>query len=410
MQDCDNLVSTQTVTAQSGKVLKPCPANTLSVTHRYSRNKWKAEIEEEKQQALKKLKQICREGKRSPRKDEYLKICQNIEKSYQQQDFTIAAKVALWEHSERNLNLLRTKGLVQLGDEQRRLALFKFIQSVQLDEFPELRLSGSDRVGINQWFELTNPELVAQYGSPFYTTTTEPVESDDCYPRKETPIETEQVIGINTEFWGAFVGGDHRLGHDLVFYMPESRFYFYDLVAGCYLSTSDEKVRLVASQALQRCAWGQESSLATMILERFRTKKLLDEIITKAKAVLAADRRFFDSRPRWKDTPIVPDVETKVVAFVKEQIEPAEGGILPLGDCLDQFESTTGLALGRKEATQKINVAIRELHDVGLRNDLTLPNGHGVAGWKGLRIRSSEPSGRSEELVSEQSAELSLAS
>ena len=372
-----------TIPVSTKAVLTPCPANILSVTHRYSRDKWKAEIEQEKQQALKKLKQTCREGKRSPRKDEYLKICQNIESKFQQRNYEIGAKVALWEYSERNLNLLRTKGLVQLGDEQRRLALFKFIQSVQLDEFPELRLSGSDRVGINQWFELTQPELVAQYGSPFYTTITEPVESDDSYPVQEAPIEPQNVVGINTDAWAALLGGDHRLGHGVIYYRPDSAFYYLDLVAGCYVPTSDEKVRLVASQSLQRCAWGQESNLATILLTTFRTKKVLEEMITKSKTILATDEGFFtepNALPRWTGGKNATDADAGVVSFVEEQIESAEGDILSLGDCLNQFESVSTTTLSRKETSQKINDAIRELHGVGLRNDLIL-KGRQVKGW-----------------------------
>ena len=145
----------------------------------------------------------------------------------------------------------------------------------------------------------------------------------------------------------------------------------------------------MASQSLQRCAWGQESNLATILLTTFRTKKVLEEIITKSKTILATDEGFFtepNALPRWTGGKNATDADAGVVSFVEEQIESAEGDILSLGDCLNQFESVSTTTLSRKETSQKINDAIRELHGVGLRNDLIL-KGRQVKGWNGLKLR-----------------------
>jgi hypothetical protein len=89
-----------------------------------------------------------------------------------------------------------------------------------------------------------------------------------------------------------------------VFYVPESTFYFFDIVVGYYVLTTEEKVRLVLSQSLQNRAWGQGVGVAPTMLNEFRKKKVVDEIIAKAKALLAAEVGFFtgpEAQPRWGD-------------------------------------------------------------------------------------------------------------
>ena len=108
--------------------------------------------------------------------------------------------------------------------------MMRFVQRLDYSKFPEIDESMS-KIGPNAYFELSRPQLVADWGYPFYSTVVE-------------GIQQEKIIGLNSDFWAAFMGGDKRLGHDLVFFIPESRFYFFDLVVGCYVPTSEEKVRL----------------------------------------------------------------------------------------------------------------------------------------------------------------------
>ncbi len=108
--------------------------------------------------------------------------------------------------------------------------------------------------------------------------------------------------------------------------------------------------------------------------------------------LLAAEAGFFngpDAKPRWKDTRQNDQAESTITTFVKEQVEPAEGQILPLGECLLQLGEKGELALSRKEKTEKINEVIRDLFQKGLRNDLHLPDNRQVSGWKGLKLRET---------------------
>jgi hypothetical protein len=205
----------------------------------------------------------------------------------------------------------------------------------------------------------------------------------------------EEIIGINTDFWAAMLGGDERLMHDCVFSAHESRFYYFDLVLGCYVTTTEAKVALWLSQSIQQRAWGQDVATATMILDKCRTKKLLDEILNKAKAILAADENYFDgpdARPRWGHKPKVNPVEV-VTSFVQEHVEPADGFVMSLAECLEHLERTCPVGLARKDTVQTVNAAIRAQFKRGLRHDLVLENGRGSYGWKGLRLRVSRGGG-----------------
>jgi hypothetical protein len=366
---------------QNHEVLRPNPDLTYFQHLNYSDDRYGNAIRHEIQQKWVQLNQ----GKSpDPIKNErgYKRIAQQVHAKFQQLHREHRARTLLWMQSERTLNLLRTKGLTpNPTQDQVDEAMLRFVQRLDLSRFPEIEES-LPQLGPNQYFELSRPQLVADWGYPFYSTVVE-------------GTRQKRIIGLNSDWWAAFLGGDHRLGHDVIYFVPESRFYFLDVVLGCYVPTSEGKVLLWASQSLQSRAWGQEASVATTILVNFRTKKVMDEIISKAKAVLAAESGFFngpDARPRWKDTRQNDQVESIIATFVKDEVEPAEGQILPLGECLLQLGEKGELALSRKEKTEKINDAIRDLFDKGLRNDLKLADGRGVKGWHGLRLRVSSGS------------------
>jgi len=317
------------------------------------------------------------------------KITQQVKDKYHQLHREHRARTLLWLQSERTLNLLRSKGQMPTPtQDQVDQAMLRFVQGLDLNRFPEIDES-FPCVDPNHFFEISRPQLVADWGWPFYTTVVE-------------GSQQEKIIGINSDWWGAFLGGDHRLGHDVVFFVPESQFYAFDVVLGCYVPTTDDKMRLWASQSLQNRAWGQDASLATTILQEFRTRKVFDTIITTAKAILAADESFFhgrDARPKWGGVPKPGEVQVIVDTFVKEQVEQADGGIMPLGDILLQLGKTSAVSANKKELTQTVNDSIRSTFNRGLRNDLRLPDNRTVAGWKGLRLRVAETSKNEDNLV-----------
>jgi hypothetical protein len=363
---------------QPREVLRDNPDLTYFKHLSYSDDKYNSAIRQEIQE---KWIELNKGKDRDPVTNEggYRKITKLVKAKYQELHRQHRARTLLWMQSERTLNLLRTKGQTPTPtQDQVDEAMLRFVQRLDLGRFPEIDES-LPQLGPNQYFELSRPQLVADWGYPFYSTVVE----------QGGQPTGERIIDINSDFWGAFLGGDHRLGHGVVYFVPESRFYVFDLVLGCYVPTSEEKMRLWLSQSLQSRAWGQDATLASMILEKFRTKKVMDEILNKAKAVLAADAGYFqsDARPKWGGVPKPGEVQVIVDTFVKEHVEQADEGIMPLGECLLQLGKTSAVSLDRKQLTLKVNDAIRSTFNRGLRNDLRLPDDRVVAGWKGLRLR-----------------------
>ncbi len=367
--------------ALTREILRPCPDVFLCRHLNYSEEKYRDTINAEIKQGWLALN----DGKsRDPITNDraYRKVTQRVEAKYRQLHREHRARTLLWLQSERALNLLRTKGLTPTAtQDQVDEAMLRFVQQLDLTQFPEIDES-MPYLDPNEYFEVSRPQLVADWGYPFYGSVVEQGAQHDSPSTKET------IIGINTEFWAAFLGGDKRLGHDCVFLTSQSQFFFMDLTAGRYVPTSDEKVRLSLSQALQMRAWGQPEAVATTILEKFRTKKVMDEVLSKAKTILSADDGYFDARLRWGQKPKVNPVEV-VTSFVQEHVEPADGYVMSLAECLEHLEKTCPVGLARKETVQTVNAAIRERFKKGLRHDLILGDGRGSHGWKGLRLRGS---------------------
>ena len=352
--------------------------------------------------------------------DDIALIRKEVEADYQ----TLLSKeqkvMALWMQSERLLRILRTKGLgPELTGTAEARALERFVSHIDGQFFPELNKDGLLYIGPrpaesicktsrpgspNDYFVQTHFGLVTSYGLPFYSCLARqaaPQPEDrlidmrtgqDCL----RPMPThENLIGINSDFFAAFLGGDKRFGHDVVYVVKEDSFYFYDLVANCYLPTSKDKIRLWLSLTLQERAWGQNLDTATMILNTFRTKQVLDGVIAKAKALLAVDAGFFsapNAKPRWeaaRESTTNAACATSAVEFVRVWVESAEGSILTAAAVLERFRNHTGESGSSGSFRRQLDQAMKVVHGRTLRKDLTQPNGSCVASWKGLRLRAT---------------------
>lgn len=349
------------------------------------------------------------EGRKVSGKEAY-EIKLHVRAKHQAQFIEKGIKLALWFQSERILFILRTRGLVAELDSsiinQRRI---DFIANLDLQQFPEADANSPLYLGVrplneedllsdyitsthftkgagpNQYFELISPGLVQEWGYPFFTS---------VKGGKGAGSPKECIVGINVDFFAAFLAGERRYGHDLVYLVPEQRFYFLDPLFQQYVPTSEEKLRLGLSQTLQQRAWGLELDQATLILNQFRSKQVFDEILGKAKALLATDRGFFDG-PQGKTRFIQKDqvadnIATKVREFIESEIAVDESSILTIKECLpalDSYLQKSGISRPvHKEIKLVVQSKIREIHKRGLRNDLILPDSRCVAGWRGLRL------------------------
>jgi hypothetical protein len=305
-------------------------------------------------------------------------------------------RMLLWRQSERRLKVLRIKGIGTVDEDKWRSASCRFMAEVPIDRFSECVLEAAPLCPIN-YYQHNFGDMVVQYGAPFdrILTKAAPHELDGTQyrPTQSSPLQ-EDLIGVNTEFFGALLGGDVRLGHDLIYYLPEQRFYFFDLMAGSYLPTTEEKLHVLLGLMLRERAAGQPPDVAALLLEKFRNKAVLIEIVAKAKALLAADVEFFTGavqRKKWGVQPTItataPDLAT-ALKFVQEWVEPAEGAIMTVQGCLTRFMAECGVSGADKQIFRKtLESAVEAVYDRRVRNDLKQPDGRSVAAWKSLKLR-----------------------
>ena len=380
--------------------------------------------QEETERELKLLYERYALEKRKPSGAETHSVRMRVKEKYHDIHLQNGLRAELWQLSERTLNILRTPGLCPVPDRGAILkAMQAFNEKTDGKYFPETdpgspfylgprgysEVKSSDVVGPNEYFEVTQPERVMNYGYPFYSSVPTQ-ETDPLAPCKPVP---EKVLGINTTFFGALMGGDWRLGHHVLFFLPEAKFYFYDLVIESYVPTTEAKLRLVLSVAIQRQAASLLVEQATIILNKFLIDAVLDQVMAKAKTMLGVERGFFEGQ-RAKPRIVVENqaarsIASTVKAFIESQIAVDETNVLTISECVAQFQSfcqERGESLPSfKEIKLIVQMKMREVYGKGLRNDLLLDDNRCVAGWKGLRLeKESEVHESGESDLSERGA------
>ena len=238
----------------------------------------------------------------------------------------------------------------------------------------------------NQWFADKFPEAARNYGPAFMEATTPDM---DGLPRSIPAY-------LNDDFFAAILGGDPRLGHQVVYFAPEETFYFFDLVTDAFCPTSVEKLIILLSNCLIRCS--QECGATTEItnlVTSFRKPEILAKIVTKAKAMLEADRHFFEGasgKRRMVDGKIVdPNEEPAYKVFVKKGIVRNPEAKLTVPDAFHhyfRFCKEQGVSpLTRQEFKSLVAEVIREEFRICLRHDIPTDSGKQGHGWIGIDCR-----------------------
>ncbi|MFA5189326.1 MAG: hypothetical protein WC740_01290 [Verrucomicrobiia bacterium] len=210
------------------------------------------------------------------------------------------------------------------------------------------------------------------------------------------------AFALNEDFFGAVLGGDPALGHHVVFYAPEQQWYFLDWRFGCYVPTTEEKLLIVLSQHLIRCAEAMPNVIVDVgsLFLLLRDETYLKSIIRRARSINAADRSFFEApnghKRRCGDRILDPALEPAHKLFIREAIIAEPERILTVNDCYQKFSvycSNRGFTpVERRQFPSLAAEGIREQFGLGYRKDLIL-DGRYYKGWKGLATRPSEPAG-----------------
>ena len=122
---------------------------------------------------------------------------------------------------------------------------------------------------------------------------------------------------------------------------------------------------------------------------------MLGRIVDKAKALLEADRWFFQGKHgqrRYVDGQYVePNEEPTHVRFIKHVIVPESQGSITVTDCYHKYHRFCRegkmVPASRAEYQALLTDAIRDAFQIGLRHDVPSPSGRQTNGWVGLAYR-----------------------
>ena len=244
----------------------------------------------------------------------------------------------------------------------------------------------SDSAPFNTWMQQMFPETVQSYGPGFLEGRYEEEHGDTRY------VPT----AMNEDAWAAALGGRADLRLQLVYFPPEAQFYFYDYRAaagGAFCPTSAEKVGLLLSNYLMRCAQACPCSVdLENLVVKFRQPAALRSVVEKAKVILATCDTFFSgekgARRLVKDKLIEPNAEPSYIQFVKKVIVRQPESKLTVADAFSRYhqfcEDSGEKALTRAEFKALVTEAIRDAFSLGLRHDITDARGKANHGWMGL--------------------------
>jgi len=241
----------------------------------------------------------------------------------------------------------------------------------------------------NVWFASRFPEQTEQYGPAFMEGTWQ----DEDGLRHFIPAY------LNEDFFSAILGGDKRLGHQVVYQAQEECWYFYDYRVDAFCTTTDQKLQLLLSNYLIRCsqACGALVDVSNLVVA-FRKPEALAKIIDKAKAVLQADRCFFEGKyghRRFIDGKYIdPRDPPAHEQFIKHAIVPEPSGTITLTDCYHKYfgycRQNGTPPPTRVEFQAVVAAAIRSAFNIGLRHDVPGPNGKQANGWIGIAYRQDD--------------------
>ena len=298
-----------------------------------------------------------------------------------------------WLESERIQGILRTAGQSSPGELPELVS--HWFQRVRGYAPVMLRHSSGNPVRWtpNSWFAALFPDEKKRYGDAFY--------EEETLNINGRRVRTPRVL--NEDFFAAILGGEKRLGHRMV-HLPGEGFLFYDPKVDAFCSVSDEKVEILLSNYLLKCAEQMGSDVDTKpLFQDHRRPMALAAVVKKARSLLAASREFFQgaNAPALKLNDRILRVSSVTTSedFIHRAIAPMQGAVVVVSEAYQGFlrhchtENLVRMEFGEfKKAAQGL---IMEKFQLGLRHDIRNREGRQTHGWKHLRLLPAwtEPEG-----------------
>ena len=285
-----------------------------------------------------------------------------------------------WKESERLQGILRSAGAITMAPE----ALEIWADKVR----PHLKQQADEAAPQwtpNSWFHSKFPDVAERFGNAFFE------ETSTAGPQHRAKI---LPCVINEDFFAGMLGGEKTLGHRII-HLPGEGFLYLDLKVNAFANTSDQKVEILLSNYLIKCAENMGHNVESKLLVKdHRRPSLLAGIVSRAKTVLEADPRFFQgvngARRHAHGTIIQPATISAPEDFIHHAFTRSEGGSVIVGEAYQEFLRYCQMGnLTRVEFTEFKRVAkqiVLEKFPLGLRHDIRTPEGRQTHGWKHIRL------------------------
>lgn len=198
-------------------------------------------------------------------------------------------------------------------------------------------------------------------------------------------------MAMNELFFGAALAGADELGVKVVYYPPDSKFYFFDPIEGQFFPTTENKIKNLLSGYIIKCAASMPPSVAIQTLfVDFRKPERLKAVVELAKSILAVDESYFGEKSPFKRVDGSENTIRQIRKFVDESVQENEESILTATDAYKKFCifcSYNGFTpLERKNFMEYAIKIIREKYGLGIRKDILNDQKKYCEAWKGLRL------------------------
>ena len=291
-----------------------------------------------------------------------------------------SAMLACWRESERILGILRSMSSVPATTEGVEAWFSGVKNSAQNRPLLEQAQSWTPTC----WFSSKFPDAKERFGDAFFEETVVGIQGR---------LVTRPAI-INEDFFAALLGGERRLGHRVV-YLPGEGFLYHDPKVDAFANTSDQKVQILLSNYLVKCAGDMGANVeSSLLVKDHRRPSVLAAIVNRAKTVLEAHPRFFEgsnaARRYANGRVLQPATVSAPEDFIHNAFTRAEGGSVIVGEAYQEFLRYCQMGnLTRVEFTEFKRVArelVLEKFQLGLRHDIRTPEGRQTHGWKHVRL------------------------
>jgi len=235
-----------------------------------------------------------------------------------------------------------------------------------------------------EWFARRYPAIVQQWGAPML----EMIVSDPQGNRLVKPLT------LNEDFFAAVVS-DPQFGHSVVFFEPEQQWFFYDPADNRYHPVNEDKLLVLLSALITRCAEEMPRDVDVLRLFRdLRSEEVLRPIVKRARAIHAADATFFDEHSSHQRVEGIECHAQLARRFVRATVKVEKDRLLPINECYQRFSdfcrNQSAEPVHRHQFKKLIAEVIREEFGLGMRADVKNAEGRFQRGWKGLALAAVE--------------------